>query len=136
MNKHKQYKLRDVFPATGYSAVWSFEEGDHVVINVHPLDFLAIRDVLINHRGKEIIDDSELVGIELLEGYFDIVTDLDNCHGIVRDESTWSEWLELVPSEVRDRIVMPPVFGSCLCAWNAAPESCCGSVPTGTSISK
>ena len=50
---------------------------------------------------------SDVVGDELGEGFFEVATDFGSCHGIVRDGASWTECLDLVPSDLASRVVEP-----------------------------
>ena len=102
-----RYVIRSITPANGFSAVWSHAHGAGIQIEIRPLDFIAVADVQHYKQGKWIDAGSDVVGVELGEGFFQVVTDFVSCHGIVRDGASWSECLDLLPSELASRAVEP-----------------------------
>jgi hypothetical protein len=104
--------IRGLAPGSGFLAVWSHVVEDSIEIETRPLDFIALDEIQKDKDGEWIYDDWELVGIELTAGFFDVVTDSENCHGIVRDGATWAERLELVPRELQARVMPPSVSAS------------------------
>src|SRR5687767_14262057 len=101
----KRYVIRTILPAIGYLAVWSHAVDNAIEVETRTLDFSAVADVQYLRDGEWVYDDWEVVGIELGEGYFDVVTDCENCHGIVRQGATWEYCVSLLPTELQRRAV-------------------------------
>jgi hypothetical protein len=107
MNTKKRYVIQTLTPGTGYSAVWAHDYGGNIQIEIRPLDFIAAVDVQHYRDGKWIDDGSDVVGVVLCDGFFEVVTDFANCHGIVRDGASWAECLDLLPPGLASRVVKP-----------------------------
>src|SRR5215203_4346616 len=100
-----KYAIQTLTPANGFSAVWSHDHGGDVQVEIRPLDFIAVANAQHFQNGKWIDGESEIVGVDLAEGFFLPITELNNCHGIVRDGTSWAECLDLLPSELASRVV-------------------------------
>jgi hypothetical protein len=81
--------------------------GGKVEVEIRPFDFIAAATVQQCQNGKWIEDRSDVVGVELGEGFFQVLDDFANCHGIVRDGASWDECLDLLLPELRSRVVKP-----------------------------
>jgi len=100
-----QHLIRGLAPAAGYRAVYAYEENGGVTVDPVPFDFFGAADVRVRRDGEWVDDRSEIVGLKLGDGFFDILDDDANFYGIVRDGATWEECVELLPSELQVLVV-------------------------------
>jgi hypothetical protein len=104
---NKRYEIQSLTPANGFSAVWSHDYGGSVQVDVRPLDFIATALVQEYQHGKWVDTETDVVGVALGDGFFEVVDENANCHGIVRDGASCDECLDLLLPELRSRVIKP-----------------------------
>jgi hypothetical protein len=100
-----QFMPRNLLAAQGYLAIYSHEVDGGIEIEQVPLDFIAVADRQTPLGSKWIDDGLDIVGVTLSEGSFCVANADRNFHGIVRAGATWDECLQLLPSDLRARVV-------------------------------
>src|SRR4051794_40605560 len=100
-----KYEIRSLAPADGYLAVYSHRTGDRIELETMPFDFVGVADLRLNRKGEWVNSGSEIVGVKLSDGDFDVLSNDDNFHGIVQKGATWDECVGLLPSELQSRVV-------------------------------
>jgi len=91
----KDYTIRQIMPATGFVAVFAMdsETSDKCWLESVPIDLLAVVDVVektlegkIGAVGREVGREeyTDVVGLELDDGFFQVVNDASNFAGLQR----------------------------------------------------
>ena len=110
------YRLnRIIGPATGYLAVWSYpkdckDPSSPVEVCVERIEFFAETEEMeigtdhqwLVHEGASWL---QVVGVQLMQGCFEIINEARNFHGFVTADAEWNAILELIPEEERARAV-------------------------------
>lgn len=82
------YAVRSMVSGDGYQGVWGYHVDDDISMERWPLDFVGIADVMESRDGQWVNIDTQIVGIELVNGAFHVLPKLPCFHGIVRENAT------------------------------------------------
>ena len=99
------FAIRSVAPASGYQGVWGYHCDDGISMERWPIDFVGVADVLKRQDGQWVNVDTQVVGIELVNGKFEVAPNIPCYYGIVRDSATHEECLDLLPRDLRSRVI-------------------------------
>ncbi len=121
--QYDSYEVLNITPCTGYLAVWAVdcEDGSgECEMWSHPVDALSVARVTttflerpfgsskvgVEYAQREVRN--KIVGLELLDGWFDVVQDADNFAGLCREGDDIQQMDGCLKPKYHERLRKPP----------------------------